>query len=435
MGFKQNQNLLKAQLFGFMLAVYFFAYFHRVGIPATIFNELQSEFLTSAGTITLIGSMFMFIYGALQLPVGLLLDRFGIALVFGAGGFLLSVGAILFPLAPSLGWLLLLRALIAVGASCIFLSLVKAIDRMFDGQNFTIILGALLFCGYAGGLMGTWPLEYATRYLGWRTPLLLAGLLCLLFYGLAVMGLRRQRDPTSFQAATLRGLPLQANIKSVLRRSIFINLAASINFSLYFLFQAMLGKKMLEDCCGLHSSAAAAVIFVMTLISMLGNSSAGWLSRLLGNRRKPILLAAALLSAFAAIQLVAASALGAGAFWFKMALLLFALASSAQAIFNSVAREVNRSDNIGAAVGLNNMVCYLMVALIMMLVGVVMDQFAASAIRTASAIVYPLSAYCLVGLICLTLTLGALWAAWRIPETRGQYIAGALKPAGSSAHI
>ena len=82
MGFKQNQNLLKAQLFGFMLVVYFFAYFHRVGIPATIFNELQSEFLTSAGMITLIGSMFMFIYGALQLPVGLLLDRFGIALVF-----------------------------------------------------------------------------------------------------------------------------------------------------------------------------------------------------------------------------------------------------------------------------------------------------------------------------------------------------------------
>ena len=77
-----------------MLALYFFSYFQRVGVPGTIFNELQVEVGLSAVSIAMLGSMFTWIYGAMQIVVGFAADRHGGARAFLVGGALLVAFAL-----------------------------------------------------------------------------------------------------------------------------------------------------------------------------------------------------------------------------------------------------------------------------------------------------------------------------------------------------
>ena len=163
-------------------AVYFCSYFQRVGIPGTIFNQLQTEFQASASGVAMLGAIFLYIYGFMQLPAGLLADRFGAIRVFSAGGLILNLGAFLFPLVPNLILLYAARALVGLGASLIFASIVKTLVSIFPQRMFAVLLGISLSVGYSGGLAGTLPFEWGASRWGWRTFLLgvaIAGTLAL----------------------------------------------------------------------------------------------------------------------------------------------------------------------------------------------------------------------------------------------------------------
>src|SRR5690349_24511833 len=96
--------------FATMAGVYFFAYFHRSAVPGTIFNELQQEWHLSASAIVALGSVALWIYGAMQLVAGILIDRYGGTRMLLIGGTISAVGATLFPLAPTPTWLYTSRA-------------------------------------------------------------------------------------------------------------------------------------------------------------------------------------------------------------------------------------------------------------------------------------------------------------------------------------
>lgn len=80
---------------------------------------MQAEFRASASAVAGLGALFLYIYGGMQLFAGMMSDRFGVMRVLLAGGLLLTAGALVFPLAPSLVWLYAARALVALGASLI----------------------------------------------------------------------------------------------------------------------------------------------------------------------------------------------------------------------------------------------------------------------------------------------------------------------------
>lgn len=117
-------------------AVYFFAYFQRIAVPGTIFNELQTSFLLSASAVATLGTLYLYIYGGMQFFAGIMADRLGAGRVLITGGALLSAGSILFPLSHSLtyhfavGWFLFGYILLAVssGASPVYTTSMKELN-------------------------------------------------------------------------------------------------------------------------------------------------------------------------------------------------------------------------------------------------------------------------------------------------------------------
>ena len=79
--------------------IYFMSFFQRVAVPGTVFDEVQSEFGLSASGVAALGTLYLYLYGALQPLAGILSDSWGAGRTVLLSGLLLSVGAVAFPCA------------------------------------------------------------------------------------------------------------------------------------------------------------------------------------------------------------------------------------------------------------------------------------------------------------------------------------------------
>ncbi|MDD3927573.1 MAG: MFS transporter, partial [bacterium] len=230
-----------------MNAVYAFSYFQRVAVPGTIFDELQVDMSLSSFAVTMLGSIFSYVYGGMQVFTGVLVDRLGPVRILLTGGTVLAVSSLLFPLSGNLTMLYTSRFMMGLGASLIYLSLVKQLDSYFSDRNFSVLLSISLFVGYSGGLLGTMPFEAIVRAFGWRMPLLAVGIACALAVAFCALVVRRTpwigRRPVRAQVF----LALKRALKN--RDSYTGIYAVSIIFAIYMLMVSVIGKKMLQDCC------------------------------------------------------------------------------------------------------------------------------------------------------------------------------------------
>lgn len=396
--------------------LYFFSYFQRVAVPGTIFNELQSDFAVTASAVTALGAITFYLYGSAQLFVGMLVDRFGAGRVTLVGGVLMVIGAFLFPIAPSIGLLYAARAMVGLGVSAMYLCMVKELDRLFGPRLFPQLLGVALFLGYSGGLAATYPLQKAVSAFGWRASFFGAAILTtiVLIWALSVL----RRDPH----ASVRTRFSFRQALTILRNrdSLPLLISGAINFTIYFLFQATIGKKFLEDFAGISGSRAASFTCAMMVCCMVTIFLSGFLSRLIGNRRKPILVASCALTLFSLCALLLSMAHSAPGWIYLVIYLGFATSASGSAMFAScLIKEVNPANLVGVSIGMVNSLAYLSIAININLAGMILDWFKNEAIITEHSIIYPPQAYITLFWSLLALAVISFVASCCARETRG----------------
>lgn len=400
-----------------MAAVYAFSFFQRIAVPGTVFDELQRGFALSSASVTLLGGLYLYIYSALQLPAGALIDRFGGVKVILAAGALMTAGAVLFPLSRSVCALYSARALVGIGASAAYLCVVKEVDVRFSERRFPAILGMVCFAGYTGGLMGTYPFQRAVEACGWRGALLTAGIAS----GSAVLlvALLSRTAPTARRAPSASSL---ATLGEVIRNraSIPATAAGSIVFGAYFVVQAIVGKKLISDCCGVSSAAASGYTFLMMLTTMCCVGFVGYIPSLIGFRRRPVQITGSILATLASGAAVLCLTYRADSHWLLGCYLAMSVASTSNVIFVCSIKELNPPCAAATAVGVLNTACYLGIAIMATLVGAILDQFRSAAVVTKSAISYPPEAYRAVFLLLFGLSLASVVLSSLIRETRGQ---------------
>ncbi len=392
--------------------IYFMSFFQRVAVPGTVFDEVQSEFGLSASGVAALGTLYLYLYGALQPLAGILSDSWGAGRTVLLSGLLLSVGAVAFPCAGSVSALYLTRALVGIGAAMIYVSLTKEVDELFGDRDFPFFLGIGVMLGYSGGLFATYPLARLVQGQGWRQALFGVGLAGILIWVAAALLLRRTGRLEQRAHSRFGGW-----VKVVLRNPGFVVLTTSgtINFAIYFLLQATLGKKFLQDTCGVPPSTAAAFTFAMMLVCMTGIFLGGLLARH-SRRRRPFILCGSLLTltAAAALLLGVTCALPRG--YFLATYTLLALASSFSVIYTTTAKELNPRAAAGTAIGLLNAGAYFGVALLTSAVGIILDAYAGQAVKTSAAVLYPRAAYQSVFALCVLLAAVSCLCAWCVRE-------------------
>jgi MFS family permease len=154
-------------------AGYFLSYFYRT-INAVISAELSSTMQLRASDLGLLTAVYFLSFAAMQLPLGVALDRYGPRRVQGVLLLVAAIGAALFGSAQTLAGFIIGRALIGLGVAAGLIAGLKSIRLRFPKEQLPLLNGCFIMLGTLGALTATAPAEMIVAWIGWRA--LFAGL-------------------------------------------------------------------------------------------------------------------------------------------------------------------------------------------------------------------------------------------------------------------
>lgn len=175
---KQNSKY-RWVVFGTVLFSYFIIVSQRTA-PGLISDQLMKDFNLTAAMIGLLTSIQFLAYSSLQVPIGILADRYGPNFFLIAGTLLSGLGTLIYSVATNVLILLLARLLEGMGDAAIWINLVLILSQWFKAKEFVGLLGLAGMSGGLGFLMATVPFSAWISLSGWRTPFFATGIiLCL----------------------------------------------------------------------------------------------------------------------------------------------------------------------------------------------------------------------------------------------------------------
>lgn len=148
-------------------AGYYLSYLFR-NINAVVATGLRDDFPLDASRLGLMTSVYFLTFAAAQLPIGVLLDRYGPRRVQSALLLVAAAGAAMFAFSDRLGLLVMGRALIGLGAAGALIAGLKAVVLWFPAERISFVNGCFIMLGSTGAISATWPAESVMSHVGWR---------------------------------------------------------------------------------------------------------------------------------------------------------------------------------------------------------------------------------------------------------------------------
>jgi MFS family permease len=148
------------------LAVYVLAVFNRssLGVAGIIASDRFHISATSLATFTVLQ---LVVYAGMQVPVGVLLDRYGSRTMLLCGLVLMTVGQFGFALAESFATAVAARAVLGAGDAMVFVSVIRLVTVWFLVRQAPMVTQLTGLAGQLGAIAAAGPLSYLLRELGW----------------------------------------------------------------------------------------------------------------------------------------------------------------------------------------------------------------------------------------------------------------------------
>ena len=262
-------------------AGYFLSYVFR-NVNAVIAPRLIEDLSLGAGDLGLLTAAYFLAFAAFQIPLGILLDRFGPRRVQAALFLVAAAGAAVFALGESRALLLLGRSLIGLGVAGGLMSSFKAITIWFPRERWPLVNGCFLASGGLGAIAATEPVELLLGLTDWRGLFLGLCLACV-----AVSALIMLVVPEAPAAARSGGLrDALGQLRQVYRDRLFWRLAPLCVFA-SGTSMATLGLwagPWLKDVGGLGPEGVARTLLAGAAAMAIGSILTGALADLLGRR-------------------------------------------------------------------------------------------------------------------------------------------------------
>ncbi|MBI3992039.1 MAG: MFS transporter [Candidatus Lambdaproteobacteria bacterium] len=261
---------------------YFLSYMVR-SLNAVIAPQLIGEIGLTAGDLGLLTSVYFITFGAFQLPLGVLLDRYGPRRVQSALLLLAALGALLFSLGHSRESLLVGRGLIGLGFAGGLMSSFKAITLWFPQQRWPLVNGCFLAMGGLGAIFATRPVEFLLGYTDWRGIFL--GACVVVVAASSLIFLVVPEKPRSGPAVTLKRQV--AGLGIVFRDRFFWRLMpiSSSTMGTGLAVQGLWAGPWLHDVAGFDRGRVAGTLFALTVGMTVGMVGSGLITEALGRLR------------------------------------------------------------------------------------------------------------------------------------------------------
>ena len=265
------------------VAVYLVAVFHRTSLGVAGL-QAASRFGISPSQLSIFILLQLGIYAGMQIPTGILVDRYGPRRLLVVAAGTMGVAQVLFAVADSYPLALLARAVLGLGDALTFVSVLRFAAGQFAPRRYPVVVALTGTLGQLGNLVATLPLTALLHRAGWTPTFLGAGLLSLVS-GAAVY-LLLPRAPRLPPPAGREAAVLLESLRRVGRRvgsawSLpgtragfwvhFASMATSLTFAVLW------GVPFMVQGQGMSRDAAGTVLLFSVLVAVLVGPPIGYL--------------------------------------------------------------------------------------------------------------------------------------------------------------
>ncbi|PIQ43338.1 MAG: MFS transporter [Gammaproteobacteria bacterium CG11_big_fil_rev_8_21_14_0_20_46_22] len=351
---------------------YLFEFAIRVA-PSVMTNELMASFHIQSFGLGALAACFFYVYTPMQIPAGLLVDRFGPRLLLSLMMIICAFGCLVFSHTHSLWLAGIARAMMGFGSAFVYVSILVLISRWCPPKQFAMLTGATQFLGALGAIAGEKPLSWAMHAYGWRSAVeffFWLGLVMAAMMWLFIRDYAPGRKPLAHKRAPERkhlGMEWK-RLKVVLShpQSWYIGAYGFTCWTAVAIFGTLWGVHYAQTVFNISAEQASGMISVLWIGVAISSPLIGWWSDKIQSRRIPLLASSILGLA------------GTGVLFFMhdvslsvayVCVFLLGFAAGAQSVTFGLVRDINPAYTMGTASGFNNMAVILGAVIFQPLVG------------------------------------------------------------------
>ena len=355
------------------VAAYVVAVLQRTSLGVAGLDAAQ-RFDTSASVLASFAVLQLLVYAGLQVPVGLLLDRFGSRRLIASGAGLMAAGQLLLAVSPGVGLAVTGRVLVGAGDAMTFISVLRLVTAWMPPRRVALMTQTTGLVGQLGQVLSAIPLVALLHGPGWVPAFLSAAALSVLVGVLVLVAVRDSPSGPVERHDALTVAKAAADLRTAWQHP-GTRLGLWTHFTTQFsgtVFALLWGYPFLVSGESVPHRTASALITVFVLVSMAAAPFLGVLVQRHPLRRSWLVLGIVGLSVAAWTVVLAWP--GPAPTWLLVALVVsIAVGGPGAMIGFDFARTFNPPNRLGTATGIVNVGGFLASLVTMLLVGVVLD--------------------------------------------------------------
>ena len=384
-------------VWGVGVLAYVVAAFHRYSLGVAGI-EAADRFGISASLLAVFSVVQLGVYAAMQIPAGILLDRFGSTRLIAVGAVLMGAGQLVFAVSDSMGTALVARVLLGLGDAVTFVSVLRLVVLWFPPRQNPIVVQLTGLLGQLGAIASAIPLIAALDALGWQPTFIAAAGLSLAVALAVVLVLRDSPYDAPAERVTVSAAAMRHSL-----RETWAEPGTKLGFWTHFVtqfpavaFALLWGFPFLVSAQGVSTGTAGALLTLLVISAMACGPLIGYLVGRFPFHRSRLVLGIVSLSAITWAVVLA---------WpgrVPLPLLVVLVLSMAPNTPGSMiafdyARSFNPPERIGSASGVVNVGGFTASLLVIVAVGLLVDllspgaaSYPTGAFRWAFAAQFPL---------------------------------------------
>lgn len=391
------------------VAGYVLAITNRTSL-ASVGVDAAERFHVDAATLSMFAVVQLAVYGGMQIPIGVLLDRYGSRPILTIGMILMAAGQLTMALSTSVGVAILARALIGAGDAAIFPGVLRLVAVWFSANRAPLIVQLTGIIGQSGQIIAVIPLAALLHSTTWSITFgSLAGLA--LVFAVLIFLIVRNRPPeldrdvsVDTETGAIRVVTSTIDTRTGIRAAWAhpgTRLAFWSHFTTPFAgtaFVLLWGMPFLTAGEGLSTAEASGILTLFVVVGMTIGPVMGDLSRRLPHHRSRALVIPAVIVQMLAWLLVILWPTAAPAWLLMLLAAALAMGGPASMIAFDHARTHNPAHRLSTATGVTNAGGFIAALLAVLLIGLALDvqhagtpdTYRLEAFRLAFATQFPL---------------------------------------------
>ena len=351
---------------------YLYEYFLRVS-PSVMVNELMQTFQVNAGAVGLLTALYFYAYSPMQIPVGMMMDRYGARRLLSFATLVCGLGSLLFAVAPNIFVAGVGRLLIGLGSAFAFVGLVYVSSHWFAPALLALLVGLGNSFGMVGAIAGEDLLSILVDSYGWRLSMFVLAIIGLVGALVIFLGVRGENKVEDHQPKVTTMKAVLGNLKLIaMNKHSWINGILSLMFyATMSAFAGLWGVPFIIKAYGISKVMAATIVSMNFVGWLFGGPLLGYFSDHIHNRRY-FLMGSAFL---ALLTLSSVIYLPPMPIWLLYTTFFFVgVFSSAQILTFPISIEINPQEARGTAAAFTNFLIAAGGTFLAPLIGYILDS-------------------------------------------------------------